>query len=754
MTADDQIPSSRAATAALLLALLFVALAGIGNIPPAPRAPDPDNGFSAHRAFEVLERIFVSQEPHPIGSQANVEMRRRIVASLEDLGLQPEIRREAGCSERLLACGHVVNVVARIPGTGGPPAVLLATHYDSVPAGPGVADDGSGVAISIEIARILLEDRPVRDVIILIDDGEETGLLGAEAFVAHDPLAAEVGVVVNLEARGTSGLSHLFETSDGNGWMIARAGSALPRPSASSVFYEIYRRLPNDTDLTVFKRHGMQGINFAFIGDPARYHTPSDRLELLSHRTLQHQGDNALAAVRALASGPMEETGNRVYFDLFGLTLVHWPEAWSLPLSILALVLAVASLLLIRLRRFVSTADLLWSAIIPPLQIAAAGAMMLLLLKLASVMGATPAGWTRHPLLLLTAMWLSGFAVVAVGSLPASRKGLPRAFLPVLLVEMSLAGVAVAIYLPGASYLLIVPALAGSVVTISVLLSSGARVSIYAGAFTTAVAAMALFFPMAWSLYAAMGYSILPIASIFVVLGAASLTIALATAPRAVRLFYVVTLPLLALVATLLSPLLDPFSPGTPAHGNLIVVQREGESFAIAGERVAGHLPLPWDEPDPSLFPWAEPPLRFRAASIPPAAAPSLDIVRHDRLFPDGTRHVELTVGPHPDARVVEIHLGGAGIRSLSIEDRAMQDSEEQWRVARVYGARPWNIRFRVDAGTGEPEIIAQQIFPLAPEHQELVASRPSWLLPVGPGDRLAVQTRVEEQAGDVEEEP
>jgi hypothetical protein len=751
MTADNQ--TSRPATAALLLALLFVSLAGIRSIPPAPRGQDAEDGFSAHRAVEVLERIFASQEPHPIGSQANLEMRRRIVTELEAIGLEPSIRREVGCSERLLACGQVANIVARIPGSEGPPAVLLATHYDSVAAGPGVADDGSGVAISIEIARTLLEERPRRDVIILIDDGEEVGLLGAEAFVTSDPFAADVGVVVNLEARGTSGLSHLFETSDGNGWMIARAGSALPRPSASSLFYEIYRRLPNDTDLTVFRRSGIQGINFAFIGDPARYHTPSDRLEFLSHRTLQHHGDNALAAVRALADGPIEETGNRVYFDLFGLTLLHWPEAWTLPLSILALLLSLGALLLFRSRGLASGSELLWTAIVLPLQIAAAGMLMFLLLKLASAIGATPAAWTSHPLLLLTAMWLTGFTVIAAGSLLISRRARAGALLPVLLTEMALAGIVVAIFLPGASHLFILPALVGAIVTIAVL-SFGTPVVIYAGAATSAAVAMTLFFPMAWSLYAAMGYPILPIAAIFVVLGAAPLTVLLAAAPRALQLFYVAALFILAITATLLSPLLDPFSPGAPAHGNLIVVQREdGSSVAVAGTRVAAHLALPWSDPDPSLFPWMEEPFRFRTASVPATDAPPAGVTRQDRRFPDGTRHVELTVTPHADSRAVEIHLGGAGIRALRIDDHPMLDSDEPWRTARLYGSRPWTVRFRVEAGTGEPEIITQQIFPLSPEHQDLVVGRPSWLLPVGPGDRLAVQHRVLEEAQDVDSE-
>src|SRR5207253_129548 len=115
-----------------------------------------------------------------------------------------------------------------------------------------------------------------RDVILLIDDGEEAGLFGAEAFVHEHPWAKDVGLVVNLDARGNRGSSVMFETSEGNGWLIAEFARAVPHPLAASLSMDVYRLLPNDTNMTVFKRAGMAGLNFAFVGGLSAYHTPSD----------------------------------------------------------------------------------------------------------------------------------------------------------------------------------------------------------------------------------------------------------------------------------------------------------------------------------------------------------------------------------------------------------------------------------------------------------------------------------------------
>jgi len=55
--------------------------------------------------------------------------------------------------------------------------------------GPGAADDGAAVAAVLETVRALRTQAPLRnDLVVLLIDGEENGLLGAQAVVRDDPL--------------------------------------------------------------------------------------------------------------------------------------------------------------------------------------------------------------------------------------------------------------------------------------------------------------------------------------------------------------------------------------------------------------------------------------------------------------------------------------------------------------------------------------------------------------------------------------
>src|SRR5690606_34312805 len=220
------------------------------------------------------------------------------------------------------AIARVHNVVARIEGRSPGPAVLLAAHYDSVPAGPGASDDGVAVAAMLETARALLAGpRPERPVILLIDDGEELGLFGARAFCAEHPWARDVAAVLNFEARGTGGPSLMFETAGGDLDLLRRAASVLSRPMTGSAFAAVYRTMPNDTDLTVFRAHGLAGLNFAFLGGGRRYHTPLDDLAHADPGSMQHHGEQMLALTRALANGPPVDTSPdrcALFFDVLG----------------------------------------------------------------------------------------------------------------------------------------------------------------------------------------------------------------------------------------------------------------------------------------------------------------------------------------------------------------------------------------------------------------------------------------------------
>lgn len=329
---------------ALVFLLSLVALFGSQSPPPAKSASADAGEFSAERAFAQLTDLLGDQQPHPLGSEANERVRGRIVSALQRLGLQPEVRARFVCAPYGV-CGTPHNIMARIKGQRSDELILLASHYDSVFAGPGAGDAGASVAAIIEIARALLAGpKPERDILLLIDDGEEAGLLGARAFM-QEPEAKRVRAVINMEARGTKGLSRLFETSTGNAEFAKLLKAHLPHPSTSSLYYEIYKLLPNDTDLSVFKAQGLAGVGMAFVEGAERYHTPLDDLAHLDRDTLQDQGDSGLALARAFAAHEGVFTGDHdaVYFDVLGRFVLSWPATWSLFLLIAGLLLTIVA---------------------------------------------------------------------------------------------------------------------------------------------------------------------------------------------------------------------------------------------------------------------------------------------------------------------------------------------------------------------------------------------------------------------------
>jgi hypothetical protein len=279
-----------------------------------------------------------------MGSVEHARVRRYLVAQLTALGCEVDVQNTTGVRDSPAAAGHVENVLGRLHGELGTQAVMLVAHYDGVPAAPAAGDAGAGVAALLEVLRALRGGPPLKnDVIILFTDGEEDGLLGASAFTREHPWARDVRLVLNFEARGSSGPSLLFETTPGNGWLIREVARAAPHPVGSSLFYAIYRYLPNDTDLSIFKRAAWQGLNFAFIGGLADYHTPRDDIANLDRRSLAHHGSYALALARHFGNLDLfyTESGDVVFFNLFGAGLVVYPESWSIAMFAALLVMFV-----------------------------------------------------------------------------------------------------------------------------------------------------------------------------------------------------------------------------------------------------------------------------------------------------------------------------------------------------------------------------------------------------------------------------
>jgi len=331
-----------------IVTLLFVTLLSIQQLSP-PAALDSNaslNEFSAGRAMKHLASI--ARTAHPIGAPEHAEVRRYIVQELSTLGLTPEVQETTAANPTWgnpFVAGTVHNVIATLKGTENSQAMLLVGHYDSVPTGPGAADNGSAVATMLETLRALKISEPLKnDVIVLFTDAEEFGSLGAQAFVDQHPSAKGIGWVLNMDARGNDGPVIMFETSPQNGGLIREFAKAAPYPVATSFSYDIYRLLPNNTDFTIFKGAKISGLNLANINGFISYHTQLDSVENIDQRTLQHQGSYALALLRHFGNLhlPIPPERNAVYFNTIGSILIHYPSSWSIIWTSLAGLLFVA----------------------------------------------------------------------------------------------------------------------------------------------------------------------------------------------------------------------------------------------------------------------------------------------------------------------------------------------------------------------------------------------------------------------------
>jgi hypothetical protein len=318
-----------------ILLLVFVSTTALK--PPQPLAATAAPAeFSAERALIHVRAI--AQAPHPIGTDADSAVRSYLLTQLTALGLNPQVFSSIGvyARNRTVAIGNTQDIVGRLPGTAGPQAIMLVAHYDSTYRGPGAADDGAGVAAILEAVRALRAGSALKnDVIVLFTDGEEVGLLGADAFAFSHPWMKDVGLVMNFEARGNQGPSLLFETGANNSSLIRAVSESASHPIGSSFFYALYKLLPNDTDFTVFRSLGTPGLNFAFGQGLEAYHSRLDTAENLSLASLQHQGSYALSLAQHFGqidlSRSKESRGDDVFFDVIGSNFIAYPQHWILP---------------------------------------------------------------------------------------------------------------------------------------------------------------------------------------------------------------------------------------------------------------------------------------------------------------------------------------------------------------------------------------------------------------------------------------
>ncbi|MEU8210079.1 M28 family peptidase [Micromonospora sp. NPDC049044] len=462
------------AAAAALVALAAVGAGSLLDLrTPTPKPADsPAGEFSAGRAYEDVQ--IIAARSHVAGSAANDQVRAHLEQQLRGLGLETEVQDTVAPEAGQLSgaaggatLARVRNVVARLPGTDSTGRVFLVAHYDSVQTGPGGNDDAAGTSTILEVARALATGpRPRNDIVFVLTDAEEACLCGASAFAASHPLAADGGVVLNLEARGSTGPVIMFETSRNNAKLVDVFGRAAPHPVGTSFAVEIYRALPNDTDFTAFLDQKFVGLNSAYIDGGAIYHTPLDTPSAMDRGSLQQHGDNALGLAREFGRTDLTDLRSghdATYFPVPG-GLVRYPGTLTLPLALLAVAAVVALGWLVRRRGRASTGRLAagFGLALLPIVVAPVAAQLLWLAittirpGYAELLDPYRPVWYR-----LAVVALAAAVVFAWYALLRRRIG-PAALAVGGLAWLALLGVLLAVAVPGGAYLTTVPALAGA----------------------------------------------------------------------------------------------------------------------------------------------------------------------------------------------------------------------------------------------------------------------------------------------------
>jgi hypothetical protein len=771
VTTDTEPLSHRILLSVIALAIVFV-LSWLGLRPPSPVAVDePANHFSAARARETLVRIIGNEAPHPTGSDKNNAVRDQILREFMRIGYQTDVQIAFNCNE-FGTCATVNNILARLEGRERS-AVLLAAHYDSVPAGPGVSDDAAGVATALEIARALKHlPNPRHSIIFLIDDGEEAGLIGARAFVESHPWARDVRAALNVDARGTSGPSLMFETGAANAWAVQLYARNVHHPAASSIFYTVYKQLPNDTDFTLFRAAGYQGLNFAFIGDVAQYHTPLDNLANLDPASLQHQGDNALPSLLALASADFSRIpqSEAIYFDLFGRRTVRFSPRWIIAIAIITALLIGAEIALLfrRLRlarRQFALGLAAWGA-----TIAAAAVLGLVLQRFMQIGGAIPVNWIAHPFPVEFAFWCLAISVViTIAVLFAPACGFWGLWAGVW-AWWALSCVVTAGLTKGVSYVFVIPSAIAAIAAAPGALGKDRRLNEIFGAWAVVLplsASGVVGFPIALLLYDGLGNRALPaIAALLAVIFTPILPLCVdfvrIKSVRGVAFFWIPAA--LTFGSAFAAVLIPAYSSKAPERVNIEYWKDAdtGKSQWIVLPD-SGKLPEPirlaasFEPATKGPFPWDAGPVFLAPASNLNNPAPTLTILestpqegqRSYRALLRSERGAPVVMALFPPAAapaaptVTEVRMNG---RSAETVPGRRADSYGGWKVYRCLTTPPEGVEIAFTLPSGGPlEIFAADAsYGLPVEGRFLLSARPPTAAPSQNGDVTIVSRRVD----------
>lgn len=732
---------------AVLLALFLLRAAPL-TLDPVRAVNVPDQ-FDTARAIDRLARV-LDGAPHPVDSAALDKTRARLMQEIRSLGYTPELRATNVCqnlSGFAARCAFVQNIFF----TAGPadgPALVLAAHYDSVEASPGFGDDGIGLAVWLEVAHHLKQAPPSKPVVFLLTDGEEAGLLGAQALASNQAdYPFTIGRIINLEARGVRGPAMMFETGRPNANVVSDWARSGARPYSNSMMTAIYELLPNSTDLTVFLNAGFNGVNIAISDGLDFYHTARDDLAMLDRASVQHMGDQALGAARAFLAADWStdaSAGEIAYSDIASRLFVSLPQVFALVL--LGLCFGIAIMLLVRPTRDGGWQKLdIRALVLPPILIVAAGLAAFVLQQLLSLIRPEAAFWSAYPQAFNIAIFAQTalLGAIALGWLAphSAREALyASGWFWLLIVGMGLS-----FAIPGFAMIFLIPG-------VVFVLAGGAawlfpRYQLIFHGIASAMLVL-VFFPLIHLLDVAMGLSLAAMFGVVEAMALAPLLAMVGAIPTG-RLKVVIPLAAVTLAAITATALLPAYSADRPlalnftAHYNI----DEGKAAVFAGAP-PGSLPSAIRDQltvgENTSPPGAAQNLASRAIAFAPPG-PATAAVLADTTAEDGKRTISLQLAA-PDARMIRLRIPGAA-NPVSVRfagaDYALKSGPAETYIVDIVGRAANGAIVDVTlapkpegATVAPPPWLVQGYWTqLPPDAAPLAAARPETALPIHMGD-------------------
>lgn len=351
---------------AAVLAAVVLGFTSRGTADPQTDAA-PDTEFSAARAGEATADMV--DTPRPIGSVDNAETRKQLAEALQDSGFDVDTHEATGVRTLLVddetesRAGLTRNLLATRQGSDPTGTIVLATHIDSVNGAPGASDAGIGLSVILESLRALGDEAARNDIAVFLVDGEEDLMLGSKALMESEELdLAEPVVVLNHEARGTSGRPLATRWSGPMHTVLP----GMPAPEAASFTDSLFEFIPNDTDFTEYRKAGWWGLDMAITGDSWAYHTPQDDSAHLDQSTLQHYGDMTLALTQDLLDtdlGALDEESAPPVLVTAPWAIVALSPLFLRVLAVLGLGMVVAGAVVAHRRRLITWGSVLLGAL-------------------------------------------------------------------------------------------------------------------------------------------------------------------------------------------------------------------------------------------------------------------------------------------------------------------------------------------------------------------------------------------------------